>query len=142
LVAENTETPVPALIFDTDIVVWMTRNRPAALQFARGVRPTERNVSVISYLELLYGSRNQEELMYLQQLVAGWFTEILPVTAAITGSARRLMEDFALSHRPNVSDVLVAATALDRREPLATCNAKHYRFVPGLQLRIFRASPA
>jgi hypothetical protein len=130
------------LIFDTDIVVWMTRNHPGALQFARGVRPSERNISVISYLELLYGSRNQEELMWLQQLVAGWFTEILPVTAAITGSARKLMEDFVLSQRPDVSDVLVAATALDRREPLATCNAKHYRFVPGLQLRIFRASPA
>ncbi len=48
------------------------------------------------------------------------------------------MESFVLSRRPQVSDVLIAATALQHDEVLATANLNHFDFVPGLKLGPFR----
>ena len=74
----------------------------------------------------------------LREFLAEWFTEITPLTRRITEYARELMETFVLSHRPDPADVLIATTALERGEPLITCNGKHFNFIPGLEVRIFR----
>jgi predicted nucleic acid-binding protein len=52
--------------------------------------------------------------------------------------AARLMERYLLAKRPQVEDMLIAATALSRGEALATGNLKHFNFVPGLSLKSFR----
>ena len=126
------------MIFDTDIVVWMLRKLPAALHFAGTVIPADRNISVISHLELLHGCRDLRELQELQELIAGWFVQVLPVTPSITDGAQKIMEKFALSRRPGMGDVLIAATAVNRGETLATCDRKHFDFVPGLDLKSFK----
>lgn len=126
------------MIFDTDIVVWILRKLPGAMRFAEAVKPGERNLSVISHLELLHGCRDLEELQDLQELIGGWFVEVLPVTKEISNAAQEIMEKFTLSRRPGMGDVLIAATALDHGEPVATCNRKHFDFVPGLDLKVFR----
>ncbi|HEV2348255.1 MAG TPA: PIN domain-containing protein [Terriglobia bacterium] len=126
------------MIFDTDIVVWMLRKLPGAMRFAAAVEPADRNISVISHLELLRGCRDLQELLDLQELIAGWFVEVLPVTRDISEAAQEIMAEFALSRRPGMGDVLIAATALGCGEPMATCNRKHFDFIPGLDLKVFR----
>ncbi len=76
--------------------------------------------------------------MDLAELVEEWFTEVLPLTPAISALSVSLMEQFAWSRRPGVDDMLIAATALSRKEMLATGNVKHFDFIPGLVLRRFR----
>jgi hypothetical protein len=127
------------LIFDSDVIIWMLRKRPKALRFARAADPSERNVSVVCYLEILRGCRDRQEAKQLTLFIKEWFTEIIPLKPEIGDSAVSLMEQFALSHRPGVDDLLVAATALNRREVLATGNVKHFDFIPGLVVRRFQA---
>ncbi len=98
----------------------------------------ERNLSAISYLELLYGCRNPGDLSHVRQMVADLFAEVLPLTEGITETARQLMERFVLSRRPEPDDLLIAATALNRGEVVATGNLKHFDFVPGLEVKPFR----
>jgi predicted nucleic acid-binding protein len=81
---------------------------------------------------------NSEELNQVRKVAADLFAEIVPLTEAITESARQLMERFILSRRPDVGDVLIAATALNRDEVLATGNLKQFHFVPGLEIKVFR----
>ncbi len=126
------------MIFDTDIAIWMLRKHPAALRFAERYDPAERCISAVSHLELLYGCRNRTELRDLEELFADWFTEVVPLTPRVTESARELMKEFVLARRPDIGDVLIAATALDRSETLTTCNRKHFEFIPGLEIEIFR----
>ena len=126
------------MIFDTDIVIWMLRKLRSALDFAETVAPADRNLSVISHLELLHGCRDPKELRELQELVAGWFVQVLPVTPTIGDGAQKIMEKFALSRRAGMGDVLIAATALQRQEQLATANRKHFDFIPALELKVFR----
>ncbi len=74
----------------------------------------------------------------MRQLVADLFAEVVPLTEGITEAARQLMERFVLSRRPESDDVLIAATALSRGEPVATGNLKHFDFIPGLVIKPFR----
>lgn len=135
---ENPHSQVPALIFDTDILIWVHRGLPAAARFIDSVPVEERNLSAISYMELLYGSRDAGDLRKIQKMVEDLFAEVVPVTDGITAAGLRIMKTFVLAHRLDVSDALIGATALVRLEPLATANRKHFKFIPGLSLRTFR----
>jgi len=126
------------LIFDSDILVWMHRGHPGAAQFVNRVPVEERNLSAISYLELLYGARDSSDLRAVRTMVADLFAEVIPINGPISGAAVHLMQLYVLARRPDVSDTVIAATALDRHETLATANEKHFRFIPGLDLKIFR----
>ncbi len=126
------------LIFDSDVVIWMLRRHPKAVRFARAIDPAERSLSVVSYLEILRGCRDRQEAHDFREFMEAWFTEIVPLRPEIGDSAVSLMEKFALSHRPGVDDMLIAATALTRREAMATSNVKHFRFVPGLVVHHFK----
>ena len=126
------------MIFDTDILVSVQRGQPRAAQFVNLVPAEQRNLSVISYLELLYGIRDRDDLKRASSMVADLFAAVVFVNESISAKAVRIMEAFVLAHRLDASDALIAATALERQEPLATGNYKHFRFVPGLQIKIYR----
>ena len=126
------------MIFDTDVLIWVHRGHAGAARFVDRVPIRERNVAAISYLELMYGSRNTADLRSVQALVQDLFTEVVPLNEAITNQALRLMGSFVLAHRLDPTDALIGATALVRQESLATANHKHFRFIPGLQLQRFK----
>lgn len=126
------------MIFDTDILIELFQeSEPAALLFD-SVPPERRNICAVSYLELVRGCRNGKTLKQIQQFVRNQFAEVVGVTREMSTLAVRIMDEYALSHRPGAMDVLIAAAALERREPLATGNFKHYRFITGLEIKQFR----
>lgn len=116
----------------------MLRRHPTAVRFARTIDPAERNVSVVSYLEVLRGCRDRLEANDFREFMEEWFTEVVPLKPEIGDSAVSLMARFALSHRPGVDNMLIAATALYHRETVATGNVKHFDFIPGLVVQRFR----
>lgn len=126
------------MILDTDIMVWVLKEYSPALRFVDSIPPGARNLSVVTYLELLYGAHDTKDLRSVKALVTDAFAEVIPANEAISRAATRLMEEFVLGNRIGVDDAFIAATALERHEPLATGNQKHFRFIPGLELKIFR----
>ena len=126
------------MILDSDIVIWMLRGDSSALKFAKAYSPERRNISVVTQLELLQGCRDSREQRAFEELLAGWFDEVVPLDAGISRRAVSLMREFGLSHRPSAADALLASTALEAGETLATGNIKHFRFVPGLVIKPFR----
>jgi hypothetical protein len=138
LAEEDPHSQVPPLIFDTDILIWLHQGHAEAARYVNRVPVLERNLSAVSYLELLYGSRDGRDLRAVRKMVEDLFAEVVPISESISASAIRIMESFVLAHRPDVSDAVIAATALDRHESLATANLKHFRFISGLNLRVFR----
>jgi predicted nucleic acid-binding protein len=100
------------LIFDTDILIWRLRRHPRAVELAGQVPFPERNISAVSYLELLFGCRDGAELRLLKNSLAEYFSEVIPVSEVISRSAILLMERYALARRPGVTDILIAATAM------------------------------
>jgi hypothetical protein len=138
LAEEHPKATVQALIFDSDILISYLKKSTAAAAFVEDVPLAERALSAVSYLEVLFGCHDTREYMLVQEFIDEEFAEVIPLTEDITLGAIKLMQGFVLSRRPGTNDVLIAATALVRNEPLATGNRKHFDFVPGLDLRIFR----
>ena len=89
-------------------------------------------VSVITVAELYYGALNKAELRKIKKHLA--LMHQIPVTRDISLRFLELMEMYALSHRPGIPDVLIAATALDHDLSLFTLNVKDFRFIPDLKI--------
>jgi hypothetical protein len=53
-VEEDSDSQVSALILDTDIVVWVLRERPPAVRFVHSIPSGRRNLSAVTYSELLF----------------------------------------------------------------------------------------
>jgi predicted nucleic acid-binding protein len=94
-------------------------------------------ISAVTYLELLQGIRNQPELVALQKSLEFRRTERLPITPAITERAVALMHRLVLSHRLQLGDALIAATALEHSLVLLTANSRHFAAVEGLLVEPF-----
>lgn len=125
------------MILDSDILIEFLGKNPWAAAFLEDILRTERNISAIAYLEAMYGCRSKPELRNVHAFVTDALTEIIPVNEKVSHPAVELMERYVLSHRPDISDVLIAATALERGEPLASGNEDHFKFIPGLELKVF-----
>jgi len=125
------------LILDTNIIIWVLRGHPRAIAFVDRLPLAERNLSSVSYLELLRGCRDKADLERTLKLLEDELAEIVPLDERITKLAIGLMEMHAPSRRPGIPDLLIAATAMTRGELLATGNIKDFDYIPGLQLKPF-----
>lgn len=126
------------MIFDSDVLIEFLAKNPAAAEWISSISHQDRNLSVISYLEVLYGCRNRQELQEFQQFITATFAEIIPLNEAVSTNAIHLMERHVLARRLGTADALIAATALARNEPLVTGNLRHFSFIPGLVVTTFR----
>jgi len=123
------------MLFDTDVLVWVLRgNRKAA----RLVDSTpERQISVVTYMELIQGARDRGELRSIKGFLSDSGFEVVPPTENIGHRASIYVEEYGLSMAMAVADALIAATAVEHNVALCTANRKHYKPVQELKLRIF-----
>ena len=115
------------MIFDTDIMIWFLRGDYEAAKAISSVPVERRFASIVTYLEMVQGVRNKEELKNLQTTIRGMNLAILPVTEEISLIARDYMENYILKSKLNVCDALIAATARQHLETLFTGNLKHFK---------------
>ena len=124
------------MLIDTDVLIWNLRGNERAASFLDGNVPF--SISVVSYMELLQGLRDKDELRVLRRAIRFWKTDIVQIDADISNRAAFLVEEYALSHSMQMADALIAATALTFGSTLVTANDRHYRHIEGLALLVFR----
>jgi len=88
-------------------------------------------------MELIAGVVNKLELKLLNKNV--YLFDILLINAEITSIALNLIENYRLSHKIDIPDALIAASALYSGFQLFTYNLKDYRFINNLSLFNFVA---
>jgi predicted nucleic acid-binding protein len=115
------------MLIDTDILIWYLRGYDRALRFLEAQAGF--SISVVTYMELVQGMRNQAELRTLRRQLQEWQTPVLPITKAISRRAAFYVEQYFLSHSLRLADALLAATAVEHGLSLATGNTKHYQSV-------------
>ena len=124
------------VIFDTDIFIWLERgNRKAA---ALVEQEAERFISVQTYLELLQGAENKVQHDCTKQFLRDFGFRTLPLSDNIGHRATVYIEEYSLSHGLRAGDALIAATASENNMTLCTSNAKHFRPIKDLKIRVFR----
>ncbi len=129
------KTALQPVIFDTDLLIWYFRGNSQAKSFIESTEREKRWISSLTLMELLQGCRHREESLEIQGFMAENVTRILHPKTAVSEKAIHLIGEYASSHGLRVVDALIAATALLYRACLATGNNRHFRFIPGLEIK-------
>jgi len=124
------------MLIDTDVLIWYLRGDERAREAIESLPSF--SISVVTYMELVQGMRNQQELSDLRRSLKGWNTEILYIDEEISVKAMFLVERHFLSDSLRLADALIASTALSHGMPVLTANDKHYKVVSQLDITIFR----
>lgn len=112
-------------LIDTDILIDHFHGHGAASALVNGFVAADEQlvISVVTVTELLGGMRPGEETQTEQLL--GLFT-VLDVDEAVGRQAAAYLQVFRRSHRIDLGDALIAATAFVSGIELLTRNVKHY----------------
>jgi predicted nucleic acid-binding protein len=124
------------VIFDTDVLIWAFRRDTAAAELIQAT--TNRTASIITLMELMQGVRSKVELKMTKEFFADLAIRVIPVNEAICHVAAALIEEHALSSGLRIEDALIAATARESGDVLATANVRHFRPIRNLELKAFR----
>ncbi len=124
------------MLIDTDVIIWYMRGNTKslyALEKEKGF-----SISVVTYMELVQGMRNKNELAALRKTLKSWTTKIIYITEEISSKAMFYVEQHYLSHSMQLADALIGATAVLHSLPLLTGNGRHYKVIKELELLKFK----
>ncbi len=124
------------MIIDTDVLIWYMKGNEKAYK----VIENSENflISVVTYMELVQGMRNKNELNHFRMALHGWNTKILYISEEISIKAMFFVEQHYLSHSIQLADALIGATAISHGLPILTGNDKHYKIIKDIQIKKFR----
>lgn len=117
---------------DTCILIDYLRGKEEAKERLSKDRIKGLGMSAITYMELMVGARNKNEISIIKKAFSDF--EIIELSEAISIKGKKLVEQFTKSHGLLIPDALIAATALEFELPLATLNVSDFRFIPNLKL--------
>lgn len=123
------------MIIDTDVLIWFLRGNEKAREIV--MRSVPFSISAVTYMELVQGMRNKEELGALKRAISAMEISVLPIAPRMSDLACSFVEEYFLSNAMSLADALIAATCLCYGEPFCTANEKHYKVIPNLDIRIF-----
>jgi len=124
------------MLFDTDILIWIQRGNVKAARLVD--RTDQRLISIQTFMELLQAAGDKMQHAIIKQYLTDLSFSVLPLTENIGHRALVYVEEYGLSSGMRAGDAIVAATATENGLTLATGNARHFRPVKGLALKIFR----
>ena len=125
------------MLVDTDVIVDAARGvggATALLEQYEAASPLA--ISAITEMELVVGCRDRAELRHLDRFLRRF--RIAPLTPRVSAEGARLVRRYRLSHGLLIPDALIAATAMDLSLPLLTGNHRDFRFIPDLNLVVYR----
>ncbi|HLH20723.1 MAG TPA: type II toxin-antitoxin system VapC family toxin [Bryobacteraceae bacterium] len=124
------------MMFDTDVMIWFLRRRPAAVLLVD--REPLRRLSIVSLMELLQGAKSKREAAEIRRFLRDNDFDVVAVDESTSHAALAFIEEHAQADGLQIPDALIAATALQTGDVLATANVRHFRRLHGLELKHFR----
>jgi tRNA(fMet)-specific endonuclease VapC len=125
-------------MLDTNICIYIAKRRPLpVLRRLERIRPGSLGMSVITYMELIYGAwrseRHRANLAIIEQLRL--LIPVEPLSAKSAAAYGRLRSELESRGTPiGPFDLLIAAQALSLDLTLVTNNVREFQRVPGLQI--------
>ena len=124
------------MLIDTDVLIWILRGQRSARDAIAECRSVE--LSAVTWMELVQGVRDKEELRTLRQTIRLNEWRVLPLTEDISYRATMCVENHSLSDGVRLADALIAASAVQAGLVLLTASSRHYRCIPDLALEQYR----
>lgn len=124
------------MVIDTDVLIWYMKGNQNAYKVIENSKHFF--ISVVTYMELVQGMRDKNELNNLRRALNAWGSKILYISEEISVKAMFFVEQHFLSHSIQLVDALIGATAISNGLPILTGNDKHYKILKDLQIKKFR----
>jgi len=124
------------VLFDTDVFIWIQRGDAKAARCVE--REDERLLSVQTYMELLQCAQNKQQHEHTRSFLKDFGFHTLPLSENIGHRAAVYIEQYSLSHGLRAGDAIIAATATEHHVTLCTGNAKHFRTIKDLKLKVLK----
>jgi predicted nucleic acid-binding protein len=124
------------MVIDTDVLIWYMKGSQKAYKAIENSKNFF--ISVVTYMELVQGMRNKNELNNLRRALHVWGSKILYISEEISVKAMFFVEQHYLSHSIQLADALIGATAIAYGLPILTGNDKHYKILKDMQIKKFR----
>ena len=123
-------------LLDTDVFIWYLKGNQKAYKLIHNIG--DFCISSVTYMELIQGMRNKEELKKLQKVLRQWNVKTIFINEEISAKALFYVQEYFLSHSMQLADSLIASTCTQYGMTLITANDKHYKVVKELDVEIFR----
>ncbi|MFT6734312.1 MAG: putative nucleic acid-binding protein [Polaribacter sp.] len=124
------------MLIDTNILIYADRGNDNAKTLI--ISANAPSISVVTYMEYVPFCLNKIELNNFEKMLKKYRFKIIDINIEISMTAKRLVSQYALSHRVEMADALIAATALVNNQTVITGNGKHFKPIPGLKIKIFK----
>ena len=124
------------MIFDTDIFIWVQRGNKKAAKLMDNTE--ERYLSIQTYMELLQCAKNKTQHKRVKDFLTSFGFNVLPLTENIGHRASIYVEEYTLASGVRSGDAIIAATAVENNMILSSSNAKHFKIIKELKLKIFQ----
>ena len=124
-------------MLDTNICIYVIKDRPVGLRHRFDELATELAISTITLGELIYGAENSgrrgQNLRAVEQFAAG--LDVLPFGANAAGHYGQIRAALRRPGRPaGLHDMLIGAHARSEGLVLVTNNLREFERMPGLQV--------
>ena len=124
------------MLFDTDILIWVQRGNAKAARLIDSEK--DRFLSVQTYMELLQCALNKQQVTITRNFLSEFDFKILPLSENIGHRASIYIEEYTLSSGLRSGDAIIAATATENNLTLSSSNAKHFKSISDLKLKVFK----
>lgn len=129
------------VLLDTDFAFELLHKNSDAEKFIEESSYNVITISSVTFFEMIKSCVNKNQLTNLQKQLPQFFYPI-PIEAEISNLAGNFLSTYHLSHDLKINDALIAASAVYYNIEFATCNIRHFQFIPTLQLAKHNVIPA
>ena len=124
------------MLVDTDVLIWYMRGNNKAFKIIEELGSF--SISVVTYIELVQGMRNKQELTELRKAIRNWNCKIIHISEEISSKAMFYIERHFLSNSLQLADSLIATTAIVNGLTILTGNDKHFKIITDVNIKKFR----
>lgn len=121
------------LLLDSDVLIEILRGRPKAQAWLTASGDQVIGIPVLVRMELAQGVENLQEQRGLIKELSRY--TVAHLKSGDSELALDWYESFHLSHNIGILDCLIAAISTRPGKPLYSFNVRHYRVIPGIDVR-------
>lgn len=118
-------------LIDANVLIHIFRGNA---QLALSIRTLDCAIDTTIYVELIQGAKNKVEVARIERSLKKF--HLLHFSEDISRRTIDLIRNYSKSHGLLFGDAVIAATCLDNNATLVTLNAKDFRFIKGLDVRV------
>ncbi len=120
------------VLCDTNIFIHWFNNHYPTIEKLQSIGLDNIAVSVITVMELIEGVDNKQQLQQLKNKIKNYY--IVDFTKEVSILSLQMIEKYNLSHKLQIPDAIIGATARIFNLRLFTYNSKDFRFIQNIQL--------